>query len=113
MAQDILRTGLCRFCQHPHEVSFFTTATVQWKHILLDIIMIASVNIPVHMDRKTRDHDQISVDIYKLFQDFSVLVDDHAACHAEADALLRTIYELGGDRDADLLGKDGGLLLRS
>ena len=81
MAQDILRTDLCLFCQHPHEVSFFATATVQWKHILLDIIMIASVNISVHMDRKARDHDQISVNIYKLFQNFSVFVDDHAACH--------------------------------
>ena len=44
------------------KVSFVATARLyRWKHILLDIIMIASVNISVHMDSKARDHDQISV----------------------------------------------------
>ena len=29
-----------------------------------------------------------------------------------ADALLKTIYQLGGDAYADQIGKDSGLLLR-
>ena len=37
---------------------------------------------------------------------------DHAACHAAADAMLETIYKLGGDGHADLSGEDSGLLLR-
>ncbi len=43
--------------------------------------MIASVNIPVHMDGKTWDHDKIPVNIYKFFQDFPIFADDHAASH--------------------------------
>ena len=81
MSQNILRPNLRLFCHHPHEISFFTTATVQWKHIFLNIVMIASVDIPVHMDGKAWDHDQISVNIHKFFQDFSVLADDHPACN--------------------------------
>ena len=39
-------------------------------------------------------------------------LEDHVACQQAADALLKTIYQLGGDAYADQIGKDSGLLLR-
>ena len=69
--------------------------------------------IPVYVTRNRTPFCPVTVHFGQPYTLQGLTQDDHAACHAEADALLRTIYELGGDRDADLLGKDGGLLLRS
>ena len=92
MTQDILRTNLCFRRYHIQELSFFTISAVQRQHILLHIIMISTVNIPVHMNGKAWNHHKISVNVYKLLQDLAVFAHDHSACHRK-----RTVKPGGKD----------------
>ena len=69
--------------------------------------------VPVFVTRNRTPFCPVEVRFGRPYTVSGFAPDDHAACHAAADALLRTIYELGGEGDADLSGKDSGLLLRS
>ena len=68
--------------------------------------------VPVYVTRNRTPFCPVDVYFGAPYKIEDISQSDHAACHAAADAMLETIYKLGGDGHADLSGKDSGLLLR-
>ena len=68
--------------------------------------------VPVYVTRNRTPFCPVDVYFGAPYKIENISQSDHAACHAAADAMLETIYKLGGDGHADLSGEDSGLLLR-
>lgn len=68
--------------------------------------------VPVYVTRNRTPFCPVDVYFGAPYKIEDISQSDRAACHAAADAMLETIYKLGGDGHADLSGKDSGLLLR-
>ena len=69
--------------------------------------------VPIYVTRNRTPFCPVEVRFGQPYTLGGISQDDHTACHRAADELLHTIYQLGGDPDADLPGKDSRLLLRS
>ena len=68
--------------------------------------------VPVYVTRNRTPFCPVDVYFGVPYKIEDISQNDHAACHAAADAMLETIYKLGGDGHADLSGEDSRLLLR-
>lgn len=68
--------------------------------------------VPVFVTRNRTPFCPVRVIFGEPYPIADIDPEDHAACQQAADALLKTIYQLGGDAYADQIGKDSGLLLR-
>ena len=68
--------------------------------------------VPVFVTRNRTPFCPVRVIFGEPYSITDIDLEDHVACQQAADALLKTIYQLGGDAYADQIGKDSGLLLR-
>ena len=69
--------------------------------------------LPVFITRNKTPFCPIEVKFGHPYRIEDVSAEDSQACHRAADELLAKIYTLGGDSDADHIGENSGLLLRS
>ena len=68
--------------------------------------------VPVFVTRNRTPFCPVRVIFGEPYPIANIDPEDHTACQQAADALLKTIYQLGGDAYADQIGKDSGVLLR-
>ena len=68
--------------------------------------------VPVFVTRNRTPFCPVRVIFGEPYPIANIAPEDHTACQQAADALLKTIYQLGGDAYADQIGKDSGVLLR-
>ena len=84
MAQDFIFLNSGGFGDHLHKGPFCREAAVEREHIFLGIVFIAVVSLPVHMDGKIRDQQEIPVYIDQPGAETALAVfDDDPASHGE------------------------------